>query len=177
MTSSGRKIALSPDELHEFSDVDPAPLEPALEHLERERILRPIPAPEPGGVARHEIYHDVLAPAIRNWRQRHAEEQTERGLTRLEVRNRRLGAAVIALTAVAVALALYVWDPAPVQRLELRTVDARFSVRGTLAADPRLVLIAVDDKTLAAVGHQATETSRERATPHCWTGCARTAPR
>ena len=59
---------------------------------------------------------------------------------------------MIALAAVAVALALYLWNPTPVQRLELRTVDARFSVRGARAADPRLVLIAVDDKTLATLG-------------------------
>jgi CHASE2 domain-containing sensor protein len=148
VTSGGRKIAMSSEELREFADAGSAPLEPALEHLERERIVRPIPAPEPGGVARHEIYHDVLAPAILDWRRR----QTERRLTRLEVRNRRLGAAVIALTAVAAALALYQWNPTPVQRLELRTVDARFSVRGARAADPRLILIAVDDETLAALG-------------------------
>jgi CHASE2 domain-containing sensor protein len=163
VTSSGRKIALSSDELREFADVASAPLQPALEHLERERVLRPIPAPEPGGVARHELYHDVLAPAIRDWRRRHVEEQTERGLAqarerarRLQVRNRRLSAAVIALTAVAVALGLYVWDPVPLQRLELRTVDARFAVRGTLADNPRLVLIAVDDKTLARLDPRGT---------------------
>ena len=160
VTSGGRKIALSSDELREFSDAGSATLEPALEHLERERILRPIPAPEPGGVTRHEIYHDVLAPAILRWRRRHAEEQTERRLTRLEVRNRRLGAAVIALTAVAVALALYLWNPTPVQRLELRTVDARFSVRGARATDPRLVLITVDDKTLRALGRENGDISR-----------------
>jgi CHASE2 domain-containing sensor protein len=156
VTSSGRKIALSSEELCEFSDTPAAPLEPALEHLERERILRPIPSSEPGGVARHELYHDVLAPAILDWRRRHIQERTARGLARarerarrLEVRNRRLGAAVIALTAIAVALAVYIWDPVPMHRLELRTVDARFSVRGTLDANPQLVLIAVDDKTLA----------------------------
>lgn len=163
VTSSGRKIALSSQELREFSDAPAAPLEPALEHLERERILRPIPSSEPDGVARHEIYHDVLAPAILDWRRRHIQERTERGLAqarerarRLEVRNRRLAAAVIALTAVAVALALYVWDPIPIQKLELQTVDARFSVRGTRPADPRLVLIAVDDKTLARLGREDT---------------------
>jgi CHASE2 domain-containing sensor protein len=157
VTSSGRKIALSSDELREFSDAGSAPLEPALEHLERERILRPIPSSQPGGVARHEIYHDVLAPAILDWRRRHIEHQTERRLRRLEVRNRRLAAAVIALSAVGVALALYVWNPAPVQRLELGTVDARFSVRGARGADPRLVLIAVDHKTLAALGREDDE--------------------
>jgi CHASE2 domain-containing sensor protein len=153
VTSGGRKIALSSDELQEFSDVDSTPLEPALEHLERERILRPIPAAEPGGVARHEIYHDVLAPAILDWRRR----QTERRLTRLEVRNRRLGAAVIALTAVAAALALYLWDPTPVQRAELRTVDARFALRGTRAPDPRLLLIGVDGEAMALKGRPPRE--------------------
>jgi CHASE2 domain-containing sensor protein len=156
VTSSGRKIALSSEELQEFSDADSAALGPALEHLERERILRPIPAPEPRGVARHELYHDVLAPAILDWRRRHREEQTERGLAqarararRLEVRNHRLAAGVIVLTAISVALALYVWNPVPMQRLELATVDARYSLRGTGAPDPLLMLIAVDDRTLA----------------------------
>jgi CHASE2 domain-containing sensor protein len=159
VTSSGRKIALSSEELREFSDADAAALEPALEHLERERILRPIPSEERGGVARHEIYHDVLAPAVLDWRRRHVEEQrrieTESRLAqarqrarRLEVRNRRLSAAVIALAAVAIGLALYLWDPEPVQRIELSTIDARFSVRGSSASDPRLVMIAVDDRTL-----------------------------
>ncbi len=141
VTSSGRKIALSTDELREFSDTPTRSLEPALEHLERERILRPVPSADPGGVSRREIYHDVLAPAILDWRRRHVEkrrrEETERGLKqarerarRLEVRNGRLAAAVIGLAAVSVALALYLWNPEPVQKLELKTVDARFSVRG-----------------------------------------------
>jgi CHASE2 domain-containing sensor protein len=159
VTSSGRKIALSSEELREFSEADAAPLEPALKHLERERILRPVPSSQRDGVVRHEIYHDVLAPAIREWRRRHVEEQrsaeTELRLAhagerarRLEVRSRLLATAVIALAALAIGLALYLWDPRPVQRLELGTVDARFSVRGSGAADPRLVMIAVDDRTL-----------------------------
>jgi CHASE2 domain-containing sensor protein len=159
VTSSGRKIALSSEELREFSDADGAALEPALEHLERERLVRPVPSEERGGVARHEIYHDVLAPAILDWRRRHVEEQrrteaegrlaqARQRARRLEVRNRRLTSAVIALAAVAIGLALYLWDPEPVQRLELTTIDTRFSVRGSSAPDSRIVMIAVDDRTL-----------------------------
>ena len=159
VTSGGRKIALSSQELGEFSDASPATLEPALEHLERERILRPIPSSEPGGVGRREIYHDVLAPAIVEWRRRHVDAQRVRSLAqarerarRLEVRNRRLSAAVVALLVVAASLAVYLWNPGPLQRAELDTVDARFAVRGERAPDPRLVVVAVDDKTLARRG-------------------------
>jgi CHASE2 domain-containing sensor protein len=156
VTPTGRKIALSADELRGFSEAPEGPLERALAHLERERILRPVPSSEPDGVARHEIYHDVLAPAIQQWRRVHLEEVAERQVAlerartrRLEGRNRRLSAAVVALAAIALALGLYLWNAGVVQRLELATVDARFSVRGAQAADPRLLLIAVDDRTLA----------------------------
>ncbi|MEN3281867.1 MAG: hypothetical protein V7607_3007 [Solirubrobacteraceae bacterium] len=163
VTSSGRKIALSSEELRDFCDAEAAALEPALEHLERERILRPVPSEERDGVARREIYHDVLAPPILDWRRRHVEElrrvETEGRLAqarerarRLEVRNRRLAAAVLALAAVAIGLALYLWNPEPVQRLELGTIDTRFSVRGSSAPDPRVVMVAVDDRTLRRFG-------------------------
>jgi CHASE2 domain-containing sensor protein len=160
VTSGGRKIALSTAELGEFSETPEAPLDAALGHLESQRILRRIPSPDRDGVPRREIYHDVLAPAILDWRRRHVDErrraETERGLAearerarRLEVRSRRLVAAVISLAAVLVGLALYLLDPAPARRLELNTIDARFAVRGTSDPDPRLVVIAVDDRTLA----------------------------
>ena len=159
VTSGGRKIALSSQELREFSDASPSALEPALEHLERERILRPIPSSESGGVGRREIYHDVLAPAVLEWRRRHVDEQKTRRLAqarerarRLEVRNRRLAAAVVALLVVAGSLAIYLWNPDPLQRAELGTVDARFAVRGERAPAPRLALLAVDDRTLARRG-------------------------
>jgi CHASE2 domain-containing sensor protein len=171
VTSSGRKIALSTAELREFSNAPVAPLESALEHLEQSRILRPIPSAEPGGERHREIYHDVLAPAILDWRRRYVEEQrraaTERGLAheraraqRLELRNRRLAAAVVALATVTVALAVYVWNPEPVRRLELSSVDARFSLRGARTPDPRLVLVTVDDPTLARLDQEGRGTLR-----------------
>ena len=47
-----------------------------------------------------------------------------------------------------VGLGLYMLDPAWLQRLDLRTVDARLAVQDGHAADPRVALIAVDDATL-----------------------------
>ena len=46
-------------------------------YLNKQRILRTTVAAEPGGPARHEIYHDVLASAILDWRSRHAEKRAE----------------------------------------------------------------------------------------------------
>ena len=55
---------------------------------------------------------------------------------------------MIALAAAIVGLGLYLLDPAWLQRLDLRTVDARLAVQDAHAADPRVALIAVDDATL-----------------------------
>jgi CHASE2 domain-containing sensor protein len=156
VTSGGRKIALSSQELGEFSGLPAEPLEPALAALERERILRPVPSPDLDGAPRRELYHDVLAPAVLDWRRRHRDEEATQELARararsrrLEVRNRRLAAAVIALAAAIAALGIYTWNPVWLRRLELASVDARFHVRGTADPDPRLMLVAVDDETLA----------------------------
>ena len=159
MTSGGRKIALSTTELREFTDVPVEPLESALERLERNRILRPVAASEQDGAVRRELYHDVLAPAVLDWRRRHVDERERQAADRklaeargrarlLEVRNRRLAAAVIALAAAIVGLGLYLLDPAWLQRLDLRTVDARLAVQDGHTPDPRVAVIAVDDATL-----------------------------
>jgi adenylate cyclase len=52
------------------------------------------------------------------------------------------------LLSVLAALSVYIGDPGWLQRLDLRTVDARIAVAGSHAADPRVALIAVDDATL-----------------------------
>jgi CHASE2 domain-containing sensor protein len=140
VTSTGRTMALSTGELAEFSDVPPSRLDPALHHLEDERVLRSVPAADPGGVPRHELFHDALAPAVVDWRRRHLQkreraaaelalERERRRARRLEVRNRRLAAAVIGLIAVTAALVVYAWNPDAVRRLELGTIDERFELR------------------------------------------------
>jgi WD40 repeat protein len=153
VTSSGRKIALSSQELSEFSGVPAAPMEPALAHLERQRILRPIPPAEPGGVARHEIYHDVLAPAILAWHLRH---ETHREALELAARTRaaarrrwlrrlRLAGLVVGSVVVAVitGIVLHQSREAAEQRRIATSRELAATSRTQLDTDPELgVLLA-----------------------------------
>ncbi|MFZ2614840.1 MAG: WD40 repeat domain-containing protein [Anaerolineae bacterium] len=80
VTPSGTKIAHSVPDLAEYSGLTPAQLEPVLEKLSSSsmRILRPVaPPPDQAAVSRFEIFHDVLAAPILDWRPRfvHAVEQ------------------------------------------------------------------------------------------------------
>jgi WD40 repeat protein len=73
VTPSGTKIAHLPSDLAALEDVQSAPLERVLSTLSAARILRPV-APPPGEAEpRYEIFHDVLAPAILDWRSRYVQ--------------------------------------------------------------------------------------------------------
>jgi WD40 repeat protein len=79
VTPSGVKVAHTAEDLAAYAGIpDARELVGMLEDLasSRERVLRPIPPP-PGqdGAARYEIFHDVMAPAILDWRRRYAAEQ------------------------------------------------------------------------------------------------------
>ena len=73
VTPEGTKIAQSVETLAAYSRHPPQDLERVLEKLATGavRIVRPV-APPPGvpGGTRYEIFHDVLAPAILDWRAR-----------------------------------------------------------------------------------------------------------
>ena len=71
VTPSGTKIAHLASDLAALENVPPEPLARVLETLAAERILRPV-APPPGEIEpRYEIFHDVLAPAVLDWRARY----------------------------------------------------------------------------------------------------------
>ena len=78
VTPSGTKIAQTLPDLAEYAGVPGAQIEPLLEKLGRQesRLVRAVPPP-PGqpAVARYEIFHDVLAPAILDWRARYVQAQ------------------------------------------------------------------------------------------------------
>ena len=78
VTPSGTKIALGAADLAALTPDSPAELPRLLERLSASdtRILRPVPPPQHGDPGnRYEITHDLLAPAILDWR---AHERTRR---------------------------------------------------------------------------------------------------
>ena len=92
VTGSGTKIAYAASDLAEFTGWSPENLQPVLEQLSSHdrRILRPIGrAPVDTGDERYEIFHDVLAPAILDWRRRYGRAELERKREEAERRARR----------------------------------------------------------------------------------------
>lgn len=102
VTPSGTKIAHSAEDLAEYVALPVASVALLLEKLAAPdtRIVRAV-APPPGdaGPSRYEIFHDVLAPSILDWRSRQSESRRARAQLRRRVIRLLavLGAAVIAL--------------------------------------------------------------------------------
>jgi serine/threonine protein kinase len=71
VTPSGTKIAYTVADL-EYYARSTRPLQPVLDKLAQGnvRIMRPVTSPGEPGVIRYQIYHDVLAPAVLDWRAR-----------------------------------------------------------------------------------------------------------
>jgi CHASE2 domain-containing sensor protein len=144
VTPSGAKVRHVASDLADYVDRPEPQVRGLLERLSSGdlRILRPAPPP-PGSSApaAYEVFHDVLTGALLDWR-----SLFER--RRLEARARRLLQALVAVSAVAIALALYLSNPGFLHRLELDTVDMRFTVRGETTAPRDIVLVAEDDATI-----------------------------
>jgi WD40 repeat protein len=75
VTPSGMKIAYTAEDLAEYAEAtDPERVREVLERLaaSRERVLRPVPPPAGSAEApRYEIFHDVMADAVLDWRRRY----------------------------------------------------------------------------------------------------------
>ncbi|MBI4785582.1 MAG: ATP-binding protein [Chloroflexi bacterium] len=84
VTPSGTKIAHTAPDLAAYANVPEKRVVPVLGKLSSGdvRILRPVAAaPDQAQVPRYEIFHDVLAPAILDWRARYARHAQTRKLT------------------------------------------------------------------------------------------------
>lgn len=104
VTPSGAKIAHTARDLAEYTHTDEKQLTPVLEKMSASgiRILRPV-APPPDQLdapTRYEIFHDVLAPAMLDWRRRYLQQRRNR-LTLFA-----LGATALALVLIIGALVL-----------------------------------------------------------------------
>jgi WD40 repeat protein len=154
VTPSGTKIAHAVDDLARYGGVDPGAVGPVLAALETARILRRVPG-RSGGPPRYEIFHDVLAPAILEWCDRH---ESDRALAaerfRARRRHRRLAVVtVLALVALAGALGLAAWalsqraeareqaDAAEVAARDARARRLEASAIVELGRDPELSLL------------------------------------
>ena len=113
VTPSGTKIAHRAADLAQFAHLGRREAEPVLGALGRERILRPLDAADGD---RYEIFHDVLAEAILDWRRRR-ELERERAVARRRLR-RLAVVAVAALVALAVMTGVSIY--ALSQRREAR---------------------------------------------------------
>jgi hypothetical protein len=77
VTPSGTKIAHTGPDLADYAELPASNVTQVLEKLASAeiRILRPVaPPPDQPPTLRYEIYHDVLAPSIIDWRGRYLEE-------------------------------------------------------------------------------------------------------
>jgi WD40 repeat protein len=117
VTPSGTKIAHRSSDLAEFARLRPRDVGPVIAALGRERILRPLDETDGD---RYEIFHDVLADAIIDWR-RARDSEREHAVSRR--RQRRL-AAIAALSLVALVVMTGVSVYALSQRREARGAAA-----------------------------------------------------
>jgi WD40 repeat protein len=95
VTPSGTKIAHGTADLADYEQIPTDQLEPLVDRLVDERILRP------AGDGRYEIYHDALAGPIADWQRRWQEQKRHRRELR---RIAFVGSAALVLALVAAAL-------------------------------------------------------------------------
>ena len=111
-------------------------MQPVLEHLAQERLLRPI-ADTRGGAQTYEIFHDVLADSVLAWSARSHRAARAR-TARLEARrrHRRLaGVSAVSVMGLLVAIALMVWALAERTNARDRATEAKASELQALAVN------------------------------------------
>jgi WD40 repeat protein len=128
VTPTGRTVALSTSDLADYVGLPENALRRLLETLARERIVRAVDG-IPGGTARYEVFHDVLAEPVLAWRAEHDVERERRASRR---QRRRL----LALVALALTIALVVAGIAVYAHVQAQRAHARELAADALAALP-----------------------------------------
>ncbi|HEY2643097.1 MAG TPA: CHASE2 domain-containing protein [Galbitalea sp.] len=140
VTPSGTKIALRMPDLIAYTGVPVDRLERVLAVLGGEaRILRPV------ADGAYEIYHDVLAAAVLDWRRRYEERRDRSLLAR---------AVALAIAAVVIAIVFVAYEGNVFGGLENDTLDARFSIRGPERPPANVVIVGIDNATFRHLNQQ-----------------------
>jgi len=151
VTPSGTKIAHTVADLADYASVREGELEPVLQVLASERILRPVAGTDDS--ARYEIFHDVLAGAVLAWRSAYGTKRalaTERRAS--HKRTRRL-LIVIAVALVLLTAMVGVTIFALSQRNDART-QARHALARALSGDA-LKELGIDPELSMLLGVEA----------------------
>ncbi len=174
VTPSGTKIAHGVGDLSEFAHAPPAEVSPILRVLAEQRILRPV---ADGGDDGYEIYHDVLAAAVLDWRRRFdARKELELARAESERRRRqalRIAALSLAALLIVVAVAIFALTQRQDARTQARSARARALAATALTQlpiDPERALVLArdagrltDSRQVEDVLRQALIASRVRA--------------
>jgi WD40 repeat protein len=174
VTRSGAKVAHTAADLASYAELPEAQVTHVVEELAggNVRILRPVPPPPGGGGAtRYEIFHDVIGPAVLDWRARHTEAAARRqaeARARRERRKTRIWAAVAVLSLVACAAVavLAVWAVGQKRAAEKqeRTAEAqRRAARAEALTAQATLELSVDPARSADLALDALELRETRA--------------
>jgi hypothetical protein len=129
VTPSGTQMAHTAADLASYCNLPLTPLLHVLENLARSdiHILRLItPAPNQPEVPRYEISHDVLAPAILDWRMRY---ERARELERVHKRSRRLRGMILGLATVGLLLTVLAVEAYRQRAVARRAAESEAALR------------------------------------------------
>ncbi len=151
VTPTGSKVACTRDDLARWAGTLAPHVPSVLQTLSHNAILRTVAAsPENPEATSYEIYHDVLAPAIVDWRLRYVEGQ-QRALAVQEAREQAAKRAVrkwLAALTVMTAIAVAGWVYATWERLRAEANQKAAESMATSPSDAKrgldLALAAVD---------------------------------
>lgn len=154
VTPSGTKIAYTASDLANYTNDSPEKLSSVFVKLSRpdKRVLRGV-APPPGQAQepRYEIFHDVLAPAILDWRARY--------LDQIRTRRLRIGGALVSAIVLAIIVFLIAYIRQTSSQLEQTQVQANAfgtAVR-TLVSEPVVAAVpTLAPETPSSVGPTST---------------------
>ncbi|MBM3127521.1 MAG: ATP-binding protein [Chloroflexi bacterium] len=160
VTPSQTKIAYTASDLADFAAVPQTKLEPVLRKLAEPdvRVLRSVaPAVGEKKETRYEIFHDVLAPAVLDWRERY-QEQTR------NTRVRYLVAIVVPVIFLALALSVFQSYQTQLAQVQAQVAQATVQIaqaQVTAAQAQATVVQAQVDATIVRV--EATQVAQNQA--------------